>query len=124
MTDIEILERANDYVGIHYVNGVEDAYISQCLLEAIKNGIAALRGQEERRWIPVTERLPKFEGTYLVYTERGSVYESHFYPKKVFRDDYVREPQWSQRGKAKVTHWMPLPEPPSCPSSSTPSSGQ
>ncbi|MCI7639143.1 MAG: hypothetical protein MSS60_04875 [Clostridiales bacterium] len=48
MTDIEILERANDYVGIHYVNGVEDAYISPCLLKAIKNGIAALREQEER----------------------------------------------------------------------------
>ena len=72
----------------------------------------ALREQEERRWIPVTERLPVSEGTYLVYTERGSVYASHFYAKKVFRDDYVIEPKWSQRGKVKVTHWMSLPEPP------------
>lgn len=74
--------------------------------------ISALREQEKRRWIPVTERLPESEGTYLVYTKRGSVYASHFYEKKVFRDDYVREQQWSQRGKVKVTHWMPLPEPP------------
>lgn len=65
-----------------------------------------------QKWISVTERLPEVGGTYLVYTERGSVYASHFYEKKVFRDDYVREPQWSQRGKVKVTHWMPLPEPP------------
>lgn len=73
---------------------------------------AFVQDGEERRWIPVEERLPESEGTYLVYTERGSVYASHFYAKKVFRDDYVREPQWSQRGKVKVTHWMPLPEPP------------
>ena len=73
---------------------------------------AFVQEQEERRWIPVTERMPESEGTYLVYTNRGSVYASHFYEKKVFRDDYVREPQWSQRGKVEVTHWMPLPEPP------------
>lgn len=74
--------------------------------------ISAIREQEERRWIPVTERLPESGGTYLVYTERGSVYATHFYEKKVFRDDYVREPQWSQRGKVKVTHWMPMPKTP------------
>lgn len=72
----------------------------------------ALRDWEERQWIPVTERLPESEGTYLVYTERGCVYASHFYAKKVFRDDYVREAQWSQRGKVNVTHWMYLPKPP------------
>ena len=35
-----------------------------------------------------------------------------FFEEKVFRDGYVREPQWSQRGNVTVTHWMPLPEPP------------
>lgn len=81
-------------------------------MEFTSAALSALREQENRQWVPVTERLPESEGTYLVYTERGSVYASHFYAKKVFRDDYVREPQWSQRGKVKVTHWMPLPEPP------------
>ena len=73
---------------------------------------AALREQEEKRWIPVTERLPGNEGTYLVYTERGSVFASHFYTEKRFASGYVREPQWSQRGTVKVTHWMPMPQPP------------
>ena len=109
---IKVLERVEDYVGIHYINGVEDPYINPYLLKAIDFAVAALREQEERRWIPVAERLPESEGTYLVYTERGTVYASHFYEKKVFRDDYVREPQWCQRGKVKVTHWMPLPKPP------------
>lgn len=63
-------------------------------------------------WIPVTESLPGNEGTYLVYTERGSVYASHFYTEKRFASGYVREAQWSQRGTVKVTHWMPLPLPP------------
>ena len=48
MKDIEILEHADNYVGIHYVNGVEDTYISPFLHKAIKNGISALREQEER----------------------------------------------------------------------------
>lgn len=84
-------------------DGYEPELIADYL---IANGVTV------QEWIPVTERLPESEGTYLVYTKRGSVYASHFYEKKVFRDDYVREQQWSQRGKVKVTHWMPLPEPP------------
>lgn len=72
----------------------------------IANGVVV------REWIPVTERLPETEGSYLVYTERGSVYASHFYTEKKFASGYVREASWSQRGKVKVTHWMPLPEPP------------
>ena len=69
-------------------------------------------GVTVQRWIPVTERLLEKEDTYLVYTERGSVYASHFYTEKKFASGYVREASWSQRGKVKVTHWMPLPEPP------------
>lgn len=48
MTDVEILERAENYVGIHYVNGVEDPYINPCLLKAINRAITALREQEEQ----------------------------------------------------------------------------
>lgn len=47
MTSIEILERAEDYVGIHYINGVEEPYINPCLLTAIKDGVAALRAQQQ-----------------------------------------------------------------------------
>lgn len=88
MTDIEILERANDYVGIHYANGVEDAYISPCLLKAIKNGIAALREQEERENPkPLTlDELRQMDGqpVYIVdlcqhggFTTGWTVFSSH-----------------------------------------------
>ena len=40
---IKALERADNYVGIHYINGVEDAYINSHLKEAIKVALSALR---------------------------------------------------------------------------------
>lgn len=45
---IKTLERAEGYVGIHYINGVEDPYINPCLLKAIDYAIAALRAQQEQ----------------------------------------------------------------------------
>ena len=46
MTDREILNRAINYVGIHYVNGVEDVYINPVLEKAIKAGAEALKERE------------------------------------------------------------------------------
>ena len=41
---IRALERADGYVGIHYINGVEEAYINPHLREAVKVALTALRG--------------------------------------------------------------------------------
>ena len=46
---IKVLERAEGYIGIHYINGVEDPYINPCLLKAIDFAVAALREQDERQ---------------------------------------------------------------------------
>ena len=43
MTDIEILERAIDYVGVKYINGTARAYMSPILVKAIHAGLTALR---------------------------------------------------------------------------------
>ena len=40
---IGALERADGYVGIHYINGVEEAYINPHLREAVKVALTALR---------------------------------------------------------------------------------
>ena len=85
------------------LNFEEVAYLADYL---VKNGVTV------HGWVSVDERLPECEGSYIVYTERGSIYASHFYTEKRFASGYVREAQWSQRGTVKVTHWMPLPEPP------------
>ena len=70
--------------------------------EACILAVAALREQLERRWIPVTERLPDKPMKCLVYTERGEYggYEITYYNQGFYL-------QYSN-----VTHWMPLPEPP------------
>lgn len=79
------------------------------LLRALKHD----RGQYEKgyrdamdnkKWIPVTERLPENEKVIVVLG----------YPCEVwtFNGDYWEDEYgWLQEFK-DVTHWMPLPEPP------------
>ena len=65
------------------------------------------------KWIPVTERLPKADdGDVLVvknyrgktYVDIGEIIEGEAY---CCSDDYAIHPR-----EHKLTHWMPLPEPP------------
>lgn len=53
-------------------------------------------------WIPVTERMPEKSGDYLVFDDCGNLYvnEWHF-PLRMWQYD-----------DSRITHWMPLPEPP------------
>lgn len=66
-------------------------------------------GVTVKQWIPVTERLPEKEGSYLVCSKTGKVYTSHYYTEKKCSGGYIRKPAWSH---PNITHWMPLPEPP------------
>lgn len=65
-------------------------------------------------WIPVTERLPDYSGRFLVVLE---VIEDVF-AMGIKTIDIARrcsDSTWEMSGvsiKCKVTHWMPLPEPP------------
>ena len=79
--------------------------------DACRMAISALREQKERRWIPVTERLPERTlppKDVLVYHDLGC---GMFVDRAWYSYDKKR---WcSFLGmKLKVTHWMPLPEPP------------
>ena len=63
---------------------------------------------ENKRWIPVSERLPENDGFVLVYTINQIVGEAILIDRKEFYwagSDDDAEP-------IAVTHWMPLPEPP------------
>lgn len=59
------------------------------------------------RWIPVTERLPGFEIERVLVAVNGRLILG--YPK-MDTDRYLNG-RWVRYGD-KVTHWMPLPEPP------------
>ena len=89
---------------VQYLGGLEEKVADHL----IANGVTI------QKWIPVTERLPELETyTYSVdvlfrdYKEGIHVgyvcLETGTWREKYSRDQYAAH---------KVTHWMPLPEPP------------
>lgn len=114
-TTAEALAEIDYYAGFRgkeaEIKAVEDA----CIL-----AVAALREQEERRWIPVTERLPKLipcsAGT--AYSEAVNVLTSGRKVLTAIWDgtDFIGDADfWDAEGE-EITHWtpvlLPLPEPP------------
>ena len=54
-------------------------------------------------WIPVTERLPDDGEQVLACTKNGKAFSAHY-------DHFWGK--WSVSHTVKITHWMPLPQPP------------
>lgn len=83
---------------------------AQAVSDACILAVAALREQEERRWIPVSEP-PKKRGCYFVTVK-------HWLDgKPVVREARWNGVDWLSCYKAeeltpRVTHWQYLPEPP------------
>ncbi len=61
--------------------------------------------EAERRWIPVSERLPDKRLPVLVYTIYGETYSAMLLGE-------VWTGLHRDFRKGEITHWMPLPEPP------------
>ena len=96
----------------HYNGFSGKAAAVQAVTDACILAVSALREQEERRWIPVTERLPSESGRYVVFVEE-CVFVFHYSSRhKMFNafDDIDRE--LAEIHAIMPTHWMPLPEPP------------
>ena len=78
--------------------------------------------EAERRWIPVSERLPETDGQYIGYTNTGLVgthwlVDGHFVVTYSCEQNWLTTPtSWilesASGGGVYVTHWMPLPESP------------
>lgn len=58
------------------------------------------------RWVSVEERLPSPEVEVLVFTRDRLIGVDKFF------GTIFGQPTFSQRGAKRITHWMPLPEPP------------
>ena len=83
-------------------------------IAALQQEIDKLRGQLPR-WIPVEERLPDHDELVLVIAS-GKPKENITLDEAVelatlYSDGWCLE-TWPEWAGAKVTHWMPLPEPP------------
>lgn len=100
---------------IEYYGGFSGrAAVVQAVLDACVLAVAALREQEERRWIPVNERMPE-----TIPCNAGTEYSEAVFVltsgRKVMAavwdgiDWLAAFGYWEAWGE-KVTHWMPLPE--------------
>lgn len=105
---------------IWYLTPIAESASLERYKEALSMAVAALREQEERRWIPVTERLPKLipscAGT--AYSEAVNVLTTGRKVLTAIYDgtDFIADAEfWDAEGEA-ITHWtpvlLPLPEPP------------
>ena len=93
VTSMDALAEIEYYAGFRGEEAVRKAVDDACIF-----AVSALREQEERRWIPVKERLPDIGIEVLVYSEDDGICV-----------DYYDGDSFGYYG---VTHWMPLPEPP------------
>ena len=96
---------------IEYYNGFSGKTAAvQAVSDACVLAVAALREQEERRWIPVTERLPEKNKEVV-----GWYKDNPFSPFRygiVSWNGHGWVFTYAQRYVDAVTYWMPLPEPP------------
>lgn len=94
---------------IWYLTPIAESASLERYKEALGLALSALREQEERRWIPVSDP-PKEKGCYFVTVK-------HWYDgNPVAREAYWNGADWlscekRQEITPRVTHWMPMPEP-------------
>lgn len=104
---IELIGRVQD-CGCDVTDVVKMNYIENTTLadHLISNGVTV------QRWIPVSERLPEKEGTYITTTNATGRSQGVLVQEYVYRNG-VGKWRWHDRYSPwTVTHWMPLPEPP------------
>lgn len=82
---------------------------------ALPLAVAALREQENRRWIPVTEKLPD-DGDSVIVVVSGKVENITLHDAIEFAEFSIDEgwilEMWPEWEDPNVTYWMPCPEPP------------
>ena len=107
-------------LGIDGCDGCPYAFDENCHSKAVADHLIA-NGVTIQRWISVEERLPEKDGVYLVVAcDEGCPYgEGIWYDTVVVMAEYYDDGRWVWcEGSDEydlcdiVTHWMPLPEPP------------
>ena len=104
MTEKQAIAEFKDRLRISAMNKYADLIPEY--IEAMQLAISALEKQEKDRWIPVTERLPEENGTYMACYEDATVLLDWFNGKWFF---YRTNPAVEETGT--IIAWRPLPEP-------------
>ena len=90
-------------------------FVLEAWIESAADEIEQLRN--ERRWIPVTERLPDIDANVLAaFSEDGKVRVCEVLFADFSDEDEPPKPEWcgdyGRIAHEDVSHWMPLPAPP------------
>lgn len=94
---------------IWYLKPIAESASLERYKEALSMAVAAIREQEERRWVPVTERLPE-PGERVLATDGGFVGELYVNSRGQWQRYNVND--HSLLMALDILWWMPLPEPP------------
>lgn len=102
---IEELEGARTIAESTWADGLWDAY------KIIEEEVDAADVEPKQRWIPVTERLPKEPGEYIVAYH--PCYWDVVGPSvKVGIDNFRGKTTWAKNKYQRVIAWQEKPEPP------------
>lgn len=111
---VRALESTPIEIITHDMNCEFTTAVSEAASLLVSQGERIAELEEQNRWIPVTERLPTPYVDVITcrrdFLARGTTIGKEYI---TIRDNEI--PSWSQdyqTWKSKVTHWMPLPEPP------------
>ena len=84
---------------------------SRCEDYALVLKIPAADVEPKRRWIPVTERLPKHLTSVIVHRKDGGIFIWEYFDTSPTDECWIDDSA-NVYLFYDVTHWMPLPEPP------------
>ena len=101
----------NEFAKYDEEHGIRDVEHLKAIYNACVLAVAALREQENLRWIPVTERLPEI-GRKCLIANREIVVRGWLRPDGVWKTGVSSDEIWRKFSLHPPTHWMPLPEPP------------
>lgn len=93
-----------DALEADYIISNRELLVKQVEIQRLTARIAELEG--ERRWIPVSERLPKENAPVLVLTVLGGMFVDFIHGKSVVTGN----PDFYELDVEDATHWMPLPK--------------
>ena len=95
---------------IQYMGGLESRLAEHLLANGVRLESKQATSDENKRWIPVMQRLPDTQMEVLTYSECNGVRSACL----LAADDETQ--MWylcrTDKLSIAVTHWMPLPEPP------------
>ena len=100
----EVISEIEYYGGFSGRTAAVQAVSDACVL-----AVAALREQEQRRWIPVTERLPE-PGERVLANDGGFVGE--LYVNRLGQWQRYNVNDYSTLMALDILWWRPMPEPP------------